>query len=708
LNLRLDAEGDDRKAVLSDLRVVQDVGIARASGELSFRERGFQNLRLVVDWPADELTAALSQPEPTIGRWRLEGAVLGRFEPPAVEMTGDLIGRNVVVGKQTLSRIEIPVRVAADARQVRMTSEPFELLGGQWRLEGHHELADASTELRTVADGLSLQAAAGLAGLPLTSQGRAQARVQMAMRRFDPNSIVATGQWSAEDIYLAPLRAREARGSLRVSDGLVRFDDIVVRQEQGQVEAAAQFRLDKPETISVEVQAKQWPVHSLLQGEPNASGEVAPRGQALSVAGESPAWLMYADGRAKLQVDAARQSVEGLAQVSGTVRLLNPASRIPAALAAASETRDAGDPSDFARIRMAALIQENTLHVRDLYAETLGGSVQGEARIPLDHWQGSSASLKWQGIVPNQLEPWAPPLGRLEGVVSGSLDISQVAQSARPLEPMQFVLDADIEDGRFGPAQVDVCRIRGYVGDTRLLIDEARLRVLGGQLTLRARVTEHAARKGGAEQAPSFTAASAARYHATVVADFNELDLDQLVHVFDPNAGEFPGHLSGTATLLGSSSLNSFGGEARILLAESDLASSSVVGALYNTLKLNFGRREPTGTGDVTIRLEGPSVVIPSFTYFNQGVEIRGAGRIEDINLGARSPVDGFVVASTRVLRGVRLPGVRALDRLMSTFQAGAASARVRGTLEAVEVGVVPLPEVLGSFRNLLWAQLRE
>ncbi len=335
--------------------------------------------------------------------------------------------------------------------------------------------------------------------------------------------------------------------------------------------------------------------------------------------------------------------------------------------------------------------------------------MQGEARIPLDRWQCSSASLKWQGIVPSRLEPWAPPLGRLEGVVSGSLDVSQVARSARPLEPMQFVLHADIEDGRFGPAQVDICRIRGYLGDTRLLIDEARLRVLSGQVTLRARVTEHATRKGGAEQAPLLhgrLGRTIPRHRRgptstswTSTSSSTSSDL---------NAGEFPGHLSGTATLLGSSSLNSFGGEARILLAESDLASSNVVGVLYNTLNLNFGRQEPTGTGDVTIRLEGPSVVIPSFTYFNRGVEIRGAGRIEDINLGARSPVDGFAVASTRVLRGVRLPGVRALDRLMSTFQAGAASARVGGTLEAVEVGVVPLPEVLGSFRNLLWAQLRQ
>ena len=65
-------------------------------------------------------------------------------------------------------------------------------------------------------------------------------------------------------------------------------------------------------------------------------------------------------------------------------------------------------------------------------------------------------------------------------------------------------------------------------------------------------------------------------------------------------------------------------------------------------------------------------------------------------------------MASTRVLKGIPLPGVNSLDRLLATFQTGAASVRIGGTLEKAEVKVVPLPEVLGSFRRLLWVQLRE
>ncbi len=124
-------------------------------------------------------------------------------------------------------------------------------------------------------------------------------------------------------------------------------------------------------------------------------------------------------------------------------------------------------------------------------------------------------------------------------------------------------------------------------------------------------------------------------------------------------------------------------------------------------MSLQFGPQEPNGTGDLTVRLEGPSLLIPSFTYFNRGVEIRGAGQIDNLNRGVESPVSGFAVGSTRVLKGINLPGIRSLDRLLATFQSGAASVNIGGTLEEVQVQVVPLPVVLGSFRRLLWAQLR-
>ncbi len=232
----------------------------------------------------------------------------------------------------------------------------------------------------------------------------------------------------------------------------------------------------------------------------------------------------------------------------------------------------------------------------------------------------------------------------------------------------------------------------GYLDPKRLLVENARFDVLGGRLNAQARFSRHAG-----------------TYYGSVVADFNELSLDQLVHALDPNAGEHPGRLAGRATVLPVFERGVlFSGGARVRLTESDLADNPVVRSLYNTLNLHFGSQEPTGTGEVEFQLQGPAVVLSSVQYFNRGVEIRGAGRIENVNLGADSPVEGYAVASTRVLKGIKLPGIRSLDHLLNALQTSAGSVKIAGVVDNVQVQVVPFPEVIDPFRRLLGAQLRQ
>jgi len=677
LDLRLNAKGDDRRALISEFRVVQGERIVTAQGELSFYEKGFQDVRLTADWPAGSAPPQAGQP---IGRWHLEGDVFGRLEPLTVSMAGQLAGQNIAVGKRRIEQLEVPVRADADPGEIRMATDSFELLGGTWQLSGQHDLSSNKTQVSVVADDLSLEAAAGMAGLSLTSRGQAQAQIQLAVRGLDLGSAVATGSWSASDVNIPPLVAERARGKLRIADGLVRFDEIVLQQDPGRAEANMEFRLGNPQEILFELKATEWPVS--LSSLVARGSSLERRGQVGAVQGgdpnekrrvtseAGPALFFAADGQARLRLNVVRRTATGEARLSGKLVL---------------------NDQNLARVRTLTLVREQTLDIQELYAETLGGSVEGRATIALNQWRNSEVQLRWQGIEPRQLQTWVPQLGRFEGAVSGTLAVDQMAKGARPPEPMRFVLDADVTNGRFGPATVDICQITGYLGATRLLIDNAYLKILDGRLDTRARISKHAD-----------------RYYGSLVADFNDLNLKQLVRTIDPNAGEHIGNLSGTATLLASSGWDSFGGEARISLAESDLVGNPVVKVLHNSLNLQFGERQPTGSGEVTVRLEGPSVAIPSFSYFNRGVEIRGAGQIKDINLGADSPIEGFAVASTRVLKGITLPGVRSLDRLLATFQAGAASAQIDGTLGKVEVKVVPLPVVLGSFRRLLWAQLGE
>ncbi len=647
LDFLLDVEGDDHLAHILELRLTQGARTATATGNLSFHEKGFQDVRLTADWPGGHSADGLPEAGQSVGHWHLEGDVFGRVRPLAIEMTGRMTGRNITLGKQTVDRVEIPVRAKADTREIQVATDAVGLLGGRWLVNGCRDLSSDMTQLAVTVDDLLLESVVKMVGLPFASGGRTRAQIRLAMEGFDIDSAVADGSWDAEDVNVPPLRARKAHGKFHFSNGQARLDQIELEQEGGRIQASVEFRLDDPRCVHVEMSSNEW--KAKLDGYPLS---------------------FYTDGKAKLRVNVVERTADGVADLSG--RML-------------------WGEREFGRVRTSTLVRGQTLDIRELHADALGGSVEGQAVIPLNHWKKSTARLDWQGLQPRQLQQWAPQFEQFEGTVSGSLQVEQAGRAERPPEPMRFVVQADAEDGRFGPAQVDSCRIVGFLGDRRLLIDEATLRILGGQVKARTRVSAH---PGG--------------HYGSLVLDFNDLRLNQLVHLIVPDASEYAGNLSGSGTVLTSANWHSFGGEARINLTQSDLVGNRVVRVLHNTLNLQSGKQEPTGIGELSVQLEGPSVVIPSFRYFNQGVEIRGAGRIVDVNRGARSPVDGFAVASTRILKGVRLPGVKALDQLLATVQTGAASVEIGGTLEEVDARAVPLPDVLGSFRRLLWAQLRE
>jgi len=612
-------------------------------------------VHLAAEWPAHALGSGPASQ--TAGRWQIDAAVDGRIRPLALEAEASLRGRNIAVGKQRVERVQIPVAARLDAWRVEATSSPFALLGGQWQWTGRYEFAQRATVVHVMAADLSLSDVASLAGLPLTSQGQARGQIQVRMPGLEIQEAVAVGSWSARDVNIPPLQAREAQGVLRIADGEVRLADIEFQQEGGWARADLRFRLDEPQVVGVELEARDWPLQP----------------------GTRPV-VLRVDGQAKLQTDILQKTAEGEAHLTGRVLWQG---------------------KDLARVRLAAGLQGQTLELRQLQAETLGGSAEGTARIPLNRWTDSVAHLRWQGMQLQQLETWLPPLQRAAGTLSGTLVVEQTGGGAeaptqvgrtRSLGPLRFILEAKVARGRFGPAQMEAARLVGYLDPRRLLLEQADFDVLGGRLATRARLSPRA---GG--------------WYGSLVADFNDLSLGQLVHAVDPNAGTHVGRLSGNATLLPAFDHGlMLAGEGRIRVTQSDLIDNGVVRTLYNTLSLRFGEQEPTGTGELRLSFEGPAVVFSSVEYFNRGVEIRGAGTIRNVNQGAASPIEGYAVASTRVLRGVKLPGLGALDRLLSAFQTGAASVKIGGTLDDTQVQVVPLPEVLGPFRRLLWAQLRE
>lgn len=644
LDIRIHGSGNREEAVISELGVAKGDRLATAKGKLSLPSGEIHGAHLSARW-SDRPSGSAESATATPGQWTCEVEVEGQVRPMDLRFGGAIAGRRVRLGRQTVPQMSVPLQGTVNAEYVQIATESFDLLGGRWQLSGRHELSKPRTQLALMIDDLSLQAAAEMAGSPLKYQGQAKARLQLAVPDFAMDKALAYGSWEIADLRIPPFEARQGRGTLRIADGLARLDEIRLEQEGGQALGSMQFRLDQPQRLSIEFKTTRWPLEW-----------------------ESQAVRLLADTEAKGTVDVQKKSLDGEAKVSGLVVVAE---------------------EDFGRLSASARLREQTLDVHTFRGELLGGSVEGSARVPLDQWTASTGRMQWQGIEPNALTPWWPRAAQFSGRLSGTLDAVEADKTLRPLEPLRVELHAEIPDGRFAQAQLGDCHVVAYVGPNRFVVDRMDAHVLGGVAKGWARARPH----------PD-------RVYLTAVIDFNDIDLGQ----FAPTdaTDKVVGRLGGRTTILTSTDWRYLSGQADLEITQSDLVDAPIVRTLYDTLSLGLGQTEPEGTGQVKLRFDGTCIRIPSFAYFNRGVEVRGAGQIVDFTLAGQSPVEGYAVGSTRVLRGVRLPGVRELDRLMASMQTGVASVAIDGTLSDTKVTVVPLPAVSGALRNLLWSQLRE
>ncbi|MDI6451250.1 hypothetical protein [Anaerobaca lacustris] len=648
LDIRIAGSGDQHEAVISELRLAKGDRAAVVKGKLALPSGEIQEGHLSARWSDRRSGAAEPKPPEVPGRWTCEVDVEGKVRPIDLRFSGTVAGRSVRLGRRKVTEMTVPLQGTVNAEYVQIATEPFDLLGGRWQLSGRHELSSPLTQLGLTIDDLSLQAAAEMAGSPLKYQGQAKARLQLAVPDFAMDKALAYGRWDVEGLHIPPFEAERGQGTLRIADGVARLDEIRLEQGRGQATGSMHFRLDQPQRVSIEFKAVQWPV----EWEPQAI-------------------RLLVDSNAAVVVDIQKKSFDGQAQLDGRLSLAD---------------------ESFGRLGASVQLQERTLDLREFRGELLGGQVEGAARIPLDGWHKSTGQMKWQGIEPNQLTSWWPPAAQLAGKLSGTLVATEADAASRSLEPLRVELRAEIPGGRFAQAHLGDCHAVAYIGPNRLVVDRMDANLLGGVVKGWARASPHA---GGV--------------YLTAVADFNDLDLSQFSKA-DPTAKaqKIVGKLAGRATVMTSTDWRYLSGQADVDITESDLVNAPIIRTLYDTLSLGLGHTQPEGTGQVKLRFEGTRIRIPSFAYFNRGVEVRGAGQIVDFTRGSDSPIEGYAVGSTRVLKGIRLPGVRELDRLMASMQTGVASVAIDGTLDEIKVSVVPLPVISGALRGLLWSQLRE
>ena len=326
------------------------------------------------------------------------------------------------------------------------------------------------------------------------------------------------------------------------------------------------------------------------------------------------------------------------------------------------------------------------LAVNALTAQGLGGSVQLNADVPLDRPTRATGQLKLDGL---DLRVLADAWSRLEGLsggLSGTITASP-ATSANAPEPMALDVRLTGTEARYLAGDIKGFSAMAYVGPNRMILDKASLEAFKGVIRLWARTTQRADER-----------------FSYLSADFNDIDLPEVLKSLS-ETGEVSGRLSGSGTLITTS--EGLSGDADIRLDDTDLLNSRLFGILYDALNLKFLRKDKNvGQGRVRLSLEGRKVLITNFEYINRGQEIRGAGAIEDVTRGKASPIQGYAVGLARPIRELKIPGIKELDRLMSSLQKDAVTIEISGTLGVPQSSIVPFIKLQSAVKALLWNQL--
>ena len=317
----------------------------------------------------------------------------------------------------------------------------------------------------------------------------------------------------------------------------------------------------------------------------------------------------------------------------------------------------------------------------------LEGQILFDATVYPRQWQQSRAHLDVTGL---RLGPVLGPKPFQDAILSGAVGF-EPAKDPRPMEPMAISLRARLDGEKFRAAGLEEFIAEGYFSEKRLVTRHTEIPVFGGVLSpwLSFR------RRDG-------------EVFAHLISDFKDLNLQHIAGTFGQDGDQIAGTLSGTVRCRISTALQMLSGSADLSLANSDLMRTDIIGAVYSALDLRLVEPQPEGYGTLSLAAQGQKVEIMSFEYFNRGIEIRGAGTIDEVMRGMDSPVRGFVTGSARPLHQRRIPGAAELDRIFRGLQAGMVTIRVDGTLAEPAPRPVPMTEVEGAIRALLQRQLAD
>lgn len=574
------------------------------------------------------------------GMLELDAALRGSVQPLRLAFEGSLQGRDLPLGDGELESISLPVSGDVVKQKLSFQSGAGAALGGEFDLVGEYNPAAQALRAAVSARDISLEQLLRALGRPLQADGALSARVNIVAPIDRLAATTASGEWQLANARALDQTIERGAGRIRLDRASLFVSDL--RLQQGGGEITGQARVDlQTRQLALQLAGQRWPLHF-----PNAAAHAV------------------VDAGVDLDIDVPQRSARGRISVAGPVTY---------------------DSQEIGAIDIQAEAQGRTVAVRSLSASAFGGAIDGAGTLALDDWRRSQGELRWADLNLESIAGLWLQASPISGRSAGSVALKPATDPRAP-EPMRVDVRVHQTGVRLRNIELGEASIVGFIGPSRILIDNSRWHVAGGDVNLWSRLTWH-----GDEPF--------AHVHATLDA----LDVNQLALAANPESGEIAGLISGQLSAGGYLRRpRRMFGEARLSIAQSDLANDPAIGLIYGALNLDFGKRKPEGSGRALIRLEGDALDVVRFEHFNRGADIVARLRIEDVWRGGASPISGVAAGAVRPLKNLKIPFLEDFDRALEAFQSGAATVRINGTLGQREARVVPFAEISGALQRIL------
>jgi len=369
-----------------------------------------------------------------------------------------------------------------------------------------------------------------------------------------------------------------------------------------------------------------------------------------------------------------------------------------ASIALSGEARGQMDPRTFAatadgefvadvdvagrtgRVESPISLEDWVVHAPNISATIGTGTLTGNARLDLRDWRASEGAIEWAGIDVAALSR----IEGLEGVLSGHAAMGPDTSKAA-LGPFRLVGAVIAESGRYRGVPWSLATLELHSGKERTTVDRLALDAAGGTIVARGHTTMH-----GDERFISFN------------TKLEAIDLASLAPALGPRGSDLTGRLAGsTFTAFYIDQPHRLFGQADLVLTQADLIDLPELAPIYDALRIG-PRDEAGGVGRLIARLEGHSIRVERFSYFNRGIDVMGRAQLHDIRDGASSEISGVAVGLVRPFDDIGLPFGQRFDRLLEAMQSDAVSVVIDGTLDAPQTRTVPFSAVEDTIGRLL------